>query len=469
MNNSRYVTALDIGSSKVAAIVGEKTAAGIKIIGYSEVPSDGVTRGEIIKIQKVAAAAGTALGNVREQIQAVTDTDGYRIRKVYVNISGPNIRCVQGSIHRDRPDPLAAIDKEEIGSMLEEMYGMKVEPSEQVLYVAPQYYDVDDHMGEPDPEYMDGKSIDGEYKVFVGRSVSVARCKAVIDKLNLSAGNLILTPMASGAALLTDEERELGSVLVDIGAGTTDVVIYHGDILRYAAVIPFGGNSVSEDISQTCSISMRNAEQLKIQRGMCISEFSKENTIIIKEGGMTVKDVPAKLLSQAVEARVCEILATVRHIIEVSGFKNKLHSRAVLTGGSANLNLIQLLAKNILGMDVRTGQPDSSIITGNSVEQVFRPQASTAVGLVIEAFRQQDSSEEEDSIPEETWTGSTDDRTDSDGEPSLFTKEETGPVTQPAKSHEQRERGDGSGKNKKVGIKNILQTLFPTTEEDGEA
>ena len=408
--SSRYITAIDIGTSKVAAIVGEKTSAGIRIVGYSEVPSDGVVRGEILKSQKTANAVSAALHNVREQIQSIPEAENYRIRKVYTNISGQNIRCVSGTVHRERQNPESSISRDEIDSMLNEMYLMRVEPSEQVLYVAPQCYNVDEHMGETDPEDMDGREIDGEYKVFIGRATAVGHCESTfVDKLNLNISNLILTPIASGAALLSEDERELGTVLVDIGAGTTGVLVYQADILRYAAVIPFGGDSVTEDISQTCSISRKNAEQLKIQKGTCISEFAKDTVLTIKESGVTVKGIPSKQLSSAIEARVCEILATVRHIIEISGFKNKLRSRAVITGGSTNLPLIQLLAKNILGMDVRIGFPDSSVITGNSVEQVFRPQASTAVGLIIEGFRLEEQSGDDDiydDVPEASGTWS---------------------------------------------------------------
>ena len=292
---SRYITAIDIGTSKVAAIVGEKTAAGIKIVGYSEVPSDGVVRGEIIKSQKTANAVSTALQNVMEQLQSIPEAQNYRFKKVYVNISGQNIRCVSGTVHRVRQDPDSSISREEIDSMLQEMYGMKVDSNEKVLYVAPQCYNVDEHMGETDPEDMDGKEIDGEYKVFIGRATAVGHCESTfVDKLNLNISNLILTPIASGAALLSEDERELGSVLVDIGAGTTDVLIYHDNILRYAAVIPFGGDSVTEDISQTCGISRKNAEQLKIQKGTCISEFAKDTVITIKESGVTVKGIQSK-------------------------------------------------------------------------------------------------------------------------------------------------------------------------------
>ena len=437
---SRYITAIDIGTSKVAAIVGEKTSAGIRIVGYSEVPSDGVVRGEILKSQKAANAVSAALHNVREQLQSVPEAESYRIRKVYTNISGQNIRCVSDTVHRERQDPERSISREEIDSMLNEMYMRKVEPSEQVLYVAPQCYNVDEHMGETDPEDMDGQEIDGEYKVFIGRAAAVNHCKSAFDRLDIETRAQILTPIASGAALLTEDEKELGSVLVDIGAGTTGVLVYQADILRYAAVIPFGGDSVTEDISQTCSISRKNAEQLKIQKGTCISEFAKDTVLTIKESGV---------------------------IIEISGFKNKLRSRAVITGGSTNLPLIQLLAKNILGMDVRIGYPDSSVITGNSVEQVFRPQASTAVGLIIEGFRLEEQSGDDDSYddaPEASGTWS-----EASGE--LFPEQNgaTGSGTATGNDARQPSRPGQKEKKKTKNPWESLKSLFDGTDADDEA
>ena len=463
--SSRYITAIDIGTSKVAAIVGEKTSAGIRIVGYSEVPSDGVVRGEILKSQKTANAVSAALHNVREQIQSIPEAENYRIRKVYTNISGQNIRCVSGTVHRERQNPESSISRDEIDSMLNEMYLMRVEPSEQVLYVAPQCYNVDEHMGETDPEDMDGREIDGEYKVFIGRAAAVNHSKSAFDRLNLEVREQILTPMASGAALLTEDEKELGTVLVDIGAGTTGVLVYQADILRYAAVIPFGGDSVTEDISQTCSISRKNAEQLKIQKGTCISEFAKDTVLTIKESGVTVKGIPSKQLSSAIEARVCEILATVRHIIEISGFKNKLRSRAVIT--STNLPLIQLLAKNILGMDVRIGFPDSSVITGNSVEQVFRPQASTAVGLIIEGFRLEEQSGDDDiydDVPEASGTWS-------EASEELFPEPNgtTGSGTATGNGAGQPSRPGQTQKKKTRNPWESFRSLFDGTDADDEA
>lgn len=394
--SSRYITALDIGTSKVAAIVGERTATGIKIIGYSEepVPQDGVRRGEIMNIQKVLGAIRPAMQKVREQVNSLPDTEHYTIRDVYVNISGQNLRCLSAGLHKNRQDPDSLITDEEVASMLDEMYLSKVEPSEKILYVVPQYYNVDEFIGASEAAGMTGKEIEGEYRLFIGNSGSMKKCEQAVGMAGLRPRRFILSSIAAASALLTSDEKELGTVLVDIGAGTTEVLIYQDNIIRHAAVIPFGGNSVSEDIRQICKVSLKNAELMKVQHGSCISEYAPENKIISIKGkdGMTVKDVPFKILHSAIEARMCEILATVRRIVEESGYGDRISSGAVLTGGSVNLNHIQILAKNILKMDVRLGFPDSNTIIGNSIDEVFRPEASVAAGLIIKGFEYEDLS-----------------------------------------------------------------------------
>lgn len=388
--SSRYVTAIDIGTSKLAATVGEKTSAGIKIIGYSEaaLPQGSVRRGEIMNPMKVISVIKVTMQKVLEQVHSLPDTEHYNVRNVYVNISGQSLRCCTESLRRNRQDPDSMITPEEVETMLEEMYLTSVGPAEQTLYVVPQYYNVDEFIDVGDPVGMIGKEISGDYRLFVGSAGTVKKCGQTITMCDLTPRKYILSPIAAASALLTDDEKELGTVLIDIGAGTTDVLIYHGDIIRHAAVIPFGGNSISEDISQVCGVSFRNAELMKVQHGSCISEYAPENKIISirDKNGIPVKDVPFKLLFQAIEARTCEILATVRRIVEESGCRDRIRSGAVITGGTANLNHIQILARSILGMDVRLGLPDSNTVIGNSSEEVFRPGASVAAGLVIKGF-----------------------------------------------------------------------------------
>lgn len=471
--NDRLITAIDIGTSKVAVAVGEITSGRIRVIGYSEKPSDGVKYGEIRNPLKAAKSIEPALREVKEQIMNESIVGGYSIKDVYVNISGQNIRCLPEHLRRERPDPDEPISEEETDSMLKEMYRYDAGPQKEVILVVPQCYNVDVHMGETDPVGMDGKILEGEYRLFTNNSQAVKHCKDVLNLLGLHANGMIFTPTASAEALLTEDEKELGSILVDIGAGTTDVLIYYKNIVRYATVIPFGGDSITEDINQTCGIAMRSAEQLKIQCGMCISEFAPESRLIIKtNNGMTVKEVSSRLLSSAIEARVCEILATVRHIMEISGYRGKLLGKVVLTGGSSYLNLIQLLAKNILKMDVRISLPDSHTVLGTSVEKVFRPQASTVTGLLLEGMRLQesmpgslsaDTAGKNDNTPEPSTQEST------PFKETLFTDEETGPVMQQPDNSQKNVRAQQKPSKDRRGIKGLIKDLFPISDNDNDA
>lgn len=463
--NSRYITAIDIGTSKLAAIVGEKTSAGIRIIGYCEtpMPSDGVRRSEIMNPKLVIDTLRPTMQKVLEQIHSLPETENYNVRDVYVNISGQSLRCSSTDLSRNRQDPDSMISDEEVSSMLDEMYLTKVEPSEKILHIVPQYYNVDEFIDVSNPVGMVGKEISGDYRLFIGNAGTVRKCGQTVSNCGLNPRRLVLSSTASAAALLTDDEKELGSVLIDIGAGTTEVLIYHNNIIRHAAVIPFAGNSITMDISQICGVSRHNAELMKVQHGSCISEYAPENKIISirDKNGIPVKDVPFKLLDQAIEARTCEILATVRRIIEESGYMNRIRGGAVITGGSANLNHIQILARTILGMDVRVGMPDSNTVTGNSVEEVFTAGASVAVGLVIKGFEYDETISEEPAAhnPQPAAEG------------TLFDIPES-----PAAAHEERpsaDRTQASGadnrKNAKKKKPNLLERfgiLFETTDDD---
>lgn len=388
--SSRYVTAIDIGTSKLAVIVGEKTSTGIRIIGYSEsaLPSDGVRRSEIMNPMKVISVLKATLQKVLEQVHSLPDTEHYLIRDVYVNISGQSLRCCSAGMSRNRQDPDSMISAEEVSSMLEEMYLTKVENNEQTLFVVPQYYNVDEFMDVGDPCRHGWQG--NQRRLPPLRRGGRDRQEKQPDHHDEQpqSPQVILIPHCSSASLLTDDEKELGTVLVDIGAGTTDILIYQGNIIRHAAVIPFAGNSISEDISQICGVSLRNAELMKIQHGSCVSEYAPENKIISirDKNGIPVKDVPFKLLYKAIEARTCEILATVRRIGPGIRIQGPDTQRSRTHGRRANLNHIQILARAILGMDVRIGLPDSNTVIGNSVEEVFRPDASVAVGLVVKGF-----------------------------------------------------------------------------------
>lgn len=447
---STCIAAIDIGTSKIATIVGEKTSSGIKIIGYSEAPSEGVVRGSVLNIQKAMNALVPTINEVNEQVANLPDTQNYRVREIYAGVSGAGINCSSNTLRRIRNKADNLISEEEIQAMLEEMGSTRVDNGEKIFQVIPQCYNVDEQMGVTDPVGMEGNEIEGIYKIFTGKANYIKSGESVYKRCNLTVKGTYLKPIASAEAILSEDDKELGVATVDIGGGTTELAIYHENILRYVAVIPFGGKSISEDISQVCGVSIKNAELLKRMHGTCVSEFAPENKVVaIRDSyGNTVKEIRFKQLALAIEARVCEIIASVLHEIELSGYKDKIRNGIVLTGGTSNLNHIQVLTRNITKMDVRIAFPGSQYITANSLEAVKKPSASTVVGLVIKGF------EHSESIPEE-------ERQPIQNNGTLFADEEIEIVEVQEQSASQKKKDVSQPKKEKKEIfKGLKSTLF---------
>lgn len=379
------IAAIDLGTTKVVCLVGEKTIYGIKIIAYSQAPSKGVLRGEVVNIQHVLDSMIPVVRNVENAI-------GEKINEVFVGIAGQNIRCCSSASETTRKNPEELITKEEIDNITKDKYGTFVQSGEKVLHVIPQSYNIDDFMGVTEPVGMIGKQISANFKLFVGRSNSAQFSQHVISRAGLKLNELILEPLASAQAVLSEEEMEVGVVMVDIGGGTTDLLIVQDNVIRHTAVIPFGGNSITEDIRVGCGISSKHAEQLKIQHGSCYSEYAPANkTIIIPGlGGRESREISFKVLAGIIEARVAEIFEAVDYEIEKSGYKNQLKGGIVLTGGSAQLQNITQLSNLVTGLDTRVAFPENSI-TADSVEEVFKPGISTAVGLVLKGFQKMEN------------------------------------------------------------------------------
>ncbi len=385
---SRYVTAIDIGTTKVITLVGERTSSGVKIVAYSEAPTQGVSRGEVINIKKALESLMPTLESVKEQLSMNPDALEYRIGDVYVGISGKKIRSFNQTLSIERPNPNDMIRKDEVQSMLEQIYASEVEPREQIHYVVPQSYNVDENIGQTEIEGMVGESIEGDYKLFVGSKTNEDQMTNLFNRARLNVKKFIFTPIATAQAVISDDEKELGCAIIDLGGGTTGVTVYHKNIIRHAAIIPFGGNSVTEDISQICGVSFKNAETLKTVHGNCVSEFAPENkyiSILDKSRG-TSKQVAYKKLALVIEARMCEILTTARYELEQAGYLDRIGS-VILTGGGAQMAYIKTLTRAIFPQkDVKVATAENNIIPNSSDAARLQTSATTAVGLIIKAL-----------------------------------------------------------------------------------
>ncbi|MCK9625301.1 MAG: cell division protein FtsA [Bacteroidales bacterium] len=380
----KYLAAIDLETTKVVTIIGEDSSSGVRIVAYNEAPlkKRGIIRGDVVNIQKVYETLLPTIRGAEEEIDEPID-------EVIMGLSGSFIRSetVTSIFKRNNPD--TPITKKEIEKITEEQYKTKVGDGEQIIDVVPQNYNIGDVIGVDvnDIEGMSGKEIESTFKIFVGKSISIKKRKEVIEKCKINISQTVLSPIASARAVLTEQEMENGVALIDIGGGKTDIIIIKDNIIVDIAVIPFGGNSITEDIRYGTCVSSKAAEQMKIRYGCCIEEGVPENKKIVIPGvgGSADSEVSLRLLAQIVEARMSEIFDAVAYKIEQSGYLKKIPAGIVITGGSCYMENIIELAKALLNCNVRLAAPQRTIADG-SHESSFNANSSSAVGLILIGF-----------------------------------------------------------------------------------
>lgn len=372
------IAAIDLGTSKVVCLVGEKTDAGIKIIAINEAPTKGISRGEVINIQSVLDAMTPTIRNVENAI-------GEKINDVFVGIAGQAIRCQQGTDHTTRTNPDELITAAEIDQITKKMYGSLCMEGEEVIHAVPQSYNIDDFMGITEPVGMNGNQIFSNFKLIIGKKNSSQQKKNVMQRARINLKGMLLQPLASAKAVLDDEEKEVGVALLDIGAGTTELIIIQDNVVRHAAVIPFGGNSITEDLKQGCGVSSKVAEQLKTLHGSCMSSIAPDKNVRINGiGGREDKQISLRNIAEIIESRVEEILEAAMYEIERSGYLNLINSGIVITGGTSQLANLQQFARLVTGMEIRLAVPSRQYA---EIEvPINKPALSTAVGLVVLGF-----------------------------------------------------------------------------------
>lgn len=377
------IAAVDLGTTKIVCTVGERTENGVKVIAYSEVPSKGIERGRVVNVKQALTSLKPAVKNVEKQI-------GKKINKVFVGVAGQDIKCISPEpFLTQRANAEEMIMQQEITEITNKMYGTPFDDGYKVIYAVPQSYNVDHYMSVKEAVGMVGKSIVSRFKLFIGKDNSRQLIKNVLQMERLGLIDLVLEPVASAKAVLTEEEMEVGVALVDIGGGTSDVIVIQDNIIRHAGIIPFGGNSVTEDICTGCGISQRQAERIKKDYGCCFSDYADANQMIRLEGigGNSEKVFQLKTLAKIIQARMEEILEAAYWHIEQSGFKDAIRSGLVLTGGGAMIRNITNLTRYAIGYEARVAEPTDYTITEDSVNEAKTPTASTAVGLLIHAFQ----------------------------------------------------------------------------------
>jgi len=389
MENSKIVVGLDIGTTKICAIVGRKNEFGkLEVLGMGKAESEGVIKGIVTNIDKTVFA-------IEKAVKEASDMSGIDIGVVNVGIAGQHIRSTiqHGSITRSSNDDEISI--EDVSRLTEDMYRIVIPPGSEIIHVMPQDYTVDYEEGIKDPVGMSGVKLEADFHIITAQTSAINNINKCVRRAGLEIDNLILEPLASSLAVLSDEEKEAGVCLIDIGGGTTDIAIFYDNIIRHTAVIPFGGNILTNDIQAGLMVMVKQAEQLKTKFGKAIAEEANPNEIVSIPGirNRSAKEISVKNLSSIIQARMEEIIEMAHTEIISSGYENRLAGGIVITGGGSQLNSLKHLVEYMTGMDTRIGYPNEHL--GKSkLEVVKSPMYATAVGLVLAGFRSLDEREE---------------------------------------------------------------------------
>ena len=376
MEEKRIVAAIDVGTTKIVVLIGRKNDnGGIEILGYGRTASHGVKRGQVQNINDTIKSISAA-------VKQAEDMANCKITEAYVGIAGQHIRSQRYNQSINRNSANDAISEADVEALISQMREVPTEMGEEVLHILPQSYSVDTEFGIKNPVGIAGKQLSGNFHIVFGNTAAANNLRKCVESNGIKVKGLILEPLASSTSVLTNNDRELGVALVDIGGGTTDVAIYRDGSIYHTAVIPYGGDSVTGDIRQGCKIIEEDAEILKIQYGSAIAteKMNSQSVTIPGRDGLKAKEISVSMLANIIRARMEEIIATVMEKIEVSGTKHLLGAGIVITGGGAMLqNLTQLFALRS-GMEVRIGVPNKRILPKEKITSL--PSNATSIGLL---------------------------------------------------------------------------------------
>ncbi len=384
---NEIVVGLDIGTTKIAAIAGRRNEFGkIEVLGYGHTESIGVRRGVITNIENTVNSIQTAIKEAQENSKVT-------IRTVNVGIAGQHIRSIQHRANTIRLNPDIEISQDDIDKFTTSIYNIAMNPGEKIIDVLPQEYIIDGEAGVKDPKGMLGHQMEASFHIVTAQTSAAQNIMKCIEKSGYNLQHMILQPLASAEAVLSSDEKEAGVVLVDIGGGTTDVAIFLDGIIRHTAVIPFGGEIITEDIKAGCSIIKKHAEDLKVKFGSALASENRAEEVVAIPGlrGRAPKEITLKNLAKIIQARMEEIIEAVYQEIKSTGLEKRLIAGIVLTGGGAMLKHIEQLTQFITGMDTRIGFPNEHLAS-SSAEEMTSPMYSTGLGLVLLGMQRADIS-----------------------------------------------------------------------------
>jgi cell division protein FtsA len=403
------VVGLDIGTTKICVTVGRRSGKNkVEVLGIGKAESSGVNRGMVANIQKTVTS-------IIKAVEEASSQSNVNIQVVHVGIAGQHIKSLQHRGILTRKDD-TEIGRKDIEQLIEDMYKLVLPPGEEIIHVLPQEFTIDNEPGIKEPIGIAGRRMEANFHIISGLVSAVKNINKCVENANLQAHELILEPLASSEAVLDSQEKDAGVVLVDIGGGTTDVAIFHEGIIRHTAVIPLGGNIVTEDIKQGCSVLRNQAELLKIKFGSALANENKDNEVICVPGlrGRDHKEISVKNLAYIIEARMIEIIEHVYYEIQASGFEGKLIGGIVITGGGAQLKHLVQLVEYVTGLECRVGFPNEHLAKNEELpkkifDELKSPLFATGIGLLIKGIEATEYEDESNVAKQQTTKTVTDD------------------------------------------------------------
>lgn len=377
------IVGLDIGTTKIAAIAGRKNEYGkLEILGFGRANSNGVKHGQVLNIDETIKAIQMALDN------CYASNPNLEITEVYVGIAGHHIKSLQtrGDIVRQNTDD--EITRREIDQLIADQYKTYIPAGDQIIDVIPQEFTVDNFQNIPNPIGYGGVKVGANFHIITGDKNAIRNINRAVEKSNLHTKDLVLQPLASAAAVMGQEDLEAGVAIVDIGGGTTDLAVFYEGILKHTAVIPFGGENITNDIKTGLGVLKTQAEQMKVQFGSALSNEAKANAYITIPGlrGMPAKEISVKNLANIIQARMSEIMDFVTYHLKQVGLDNRaLNGGIVMTGGGSQLRHLIQLTEYVTGLNARIGYPTEHLAAGH-IEELAKPTYSTCIGLILKGY-----------------------------------------------------------------------------------
>ncbi len=381
MNADRIVAGLDIGSAKTTAIIAEVSGElpkhpGIKVLGVGQARTTGLRRGVVSDIAE-------STQSIRKAITDAERIAGVQVQEVYAGIAGEHVQamCSKGIVAIGG-DEITRADADRANSVAR---AQAIPQDRELLHAIPQEYTVDRAQGIRDPIGMIGTRLETEmYLVTIGSSPALNLRKAV-ERAGYAVRELVLEPLASALAVLTEDEKELGVLLIEMGAGATDIAIFHEAKIRHLATIPYGGSNVTNDIVQGLGLTQSDAERIKETYGCAYEPLVSHDEVIAlpSTAAQGTRQIPRELLAHIIHQRTDEIFDLVRRNVDEAGFANRLSAGVVLTGGVAELPGVAELAADVFGTGVRVGVPRENI--GGLADSVESPRYATVAGVALYA------------------------------------------------------------------------------------